>query len=309
MLASVIHGCMAVASGMCRHVLVYRALNEATAWRQSTERVATDAAGVTRDDAVDPAVRRVLRTELDVAVRAPPHARVRHDPGADRPDQPERPAQRRAQPEGGSDQAAHARGLPVVPDDQRTSVPVRLRHRDRRGDRGGDLGRGPRTGHPEPGDPLRGGRERAPRPRLVGSVGGHDHHGGDERGQASLVQDRHEARRCRLRPALRRLHGAQPVLARGPAVLRQGRERRVRRGRRAHQPDRRAAAGHQRWPALGRPAAQLRPSVRGVPPVARRARASARCRAPRWPRCRRARDRWRRAYCSERRTDKPVQSQ
>ena len=47
MLASVIHGCMAVASGMCRHVLVYRALNEATAWRQSTERVATDADGVT----------------------------------------------------------------------------------------------------------------------------------------------------------------------------------------------------------------------------------------------------------------------
>ena len=47
MLASVIHGCMAVASGMCRHVLVYRALNEATAWRQSTERVAADAGGVT----------------------------------------------------------------------------------------------------------------------------------------------------------------------------------------------------------------------------------------------------------------------
>jgi acetyl-CoA acetyltransferase len=47
MLASIIHGCMAVASGMCRHVLVSRALNEATAWRQSTDRVATDAGGVT----------------------------------------------------------------------------------------------------------------------------------------------------------------------------------------------------------------------------------------------------------------------
>jgi acetyl-CoA acetyltransferase len=46
MLASVIHGCMAVASGMCRHVLVYRALNEDTAWRQSAERVATDPGGV-----------------------------------------------------------------------------------------------------------------------------------------------------------------------------------------------------------------------------------------------------------------------
>jgi acetyl-CoA acetyltransferase len=47
MLASVIHRCMAVASGMCREVLVYRALNEATAWRASTERVAADAGGVT----------------------------------------------------------------------------------------------------------------------------------------------------------------------------------------------------------------------------------------------------------------------
>ena len=32
---------------MCRHVLVYRALNEATAWRTVTDRVATDAGGVT----------------------------------------------------------------------------------------------------------------------------------------------------------------------------------------------------------------------------------------------------------------------
>jgi acetyl-CoA acetyltransferase len=47
MLASVIEGCMAVGSGMCRNVLVYRALNEATAWRTNTERVAADAGGVT----------------------------------------------------------------------------------------------------------------------------------------------------------------------------------------------------------------------------------------------------------------------
>jgi acetyl-CoA acetyltransferase len=46
MLAPVIQACMAVASGLCRHVLVYRALNEATAWREVTERVATDATGV-----------------------------------------------------------------------------------------------------------------------------------------------------------------------------------------------------------------------------------------------------------------------
>ena len=47
MFAAVIHACMAVATGMCRHVVVYRALNEATAWRTVTDRVSTDAAGVT----------------------------------------------------------------------------------------------------------------------------------------------------------------------------------------------------------------------------------------------------------------------
>src|SRR3954451_14116921 len=47
MFAAVIHACMAVATGMCRHVLVYRALNEATVWRTVTERVNSDAGGVT----------------------------------------------------------------------------------------------------------------------------------------------------------------------------------------------------------------------------------------------------------------------
>jgi acetyl-CoA acetyltransferase len=47
MFAAVIHGCMAVASGLCKHVLVYRALNEATAWRTATERVSIDPDGVT----------------------------------------------------------------------------------------------------------------------------------------------------------------------------------------------------------------------------------------------------------------------
>ena len=46
MFAAVIHACMAVASGLCRHVLVYRALSEDTAWRTVTERVATGPDGV-----------------------------------------------------------------------------------------------------------------------------------------------------------------------------------------------------------------------------------------------------------------------
>jgi len=46
MFAAAIQACMAVASGVCRHVLVYRALNEATAWRLATERVSVDPDGV-----------------------------------------------------------------------------------------------------------------------------------------------------------------------------------------------------------------------------------------------------------------------
>jgi acetyl-CoA acetyltransferase len=46
MFAAVIQACMAVASGVCRHVLVYRALNEATSWRLATERVSVDPDGV-----------------------------------------------------------------------------------------------------------------------------------------------------------------------------------------------------------------------------------------------------------------------
>jgi len=47
MFAAAIHACLAVGAGLCRHVLVYRALNEASAWRTVTERVSTDAGGVT----------------------------------------------------------------------------------------------------------------------------------------------------------------------------------------------------------------------------------------------------------------------
>ena len=47
MFAAVIEACIAVGAGLCRHVLVYRALNEATAWRKATERVSTDLGAVT----------------------------------------------------------------------------------------------------------------------------------------------------------------------------------------------------------------------------------------------------------------------
>lgn len=44
--ATVIHACMAVATGLCRHVLVYRGVNEATAWSTATDRVGADPRGV-----------------------------------------------------------------------------------------------------------------------------------------------------------------------------------------------------------------------------------------------------------------------
>ena len=220
MLASVIHGCMAVASGMCRHVLVYRALNEATAWRQSTERVATDAGGVTG----------MMQWILPFGAFSGPNwmglyaRRHMHEYGTTREQiaQISLNARRNAAL---NPKAVLTKELtmdeylssPMISDplclydcdiaiDGATAVVI--------------SDAGVRARHPEPGDPLRGGRERAPRPRLVGSVGGHDDHRRDERRRASVVADRSEAGRRRLRPAVRRLHRPQPVLARGAAVLR-----------------------------------------------------------------------------------------
>jgi acetyl-CoA acetyltransferase len=46
MFAPIIQACMAVASGLSRHVLVYRALNEDSVWRKVTERVTSGDNGV-----------------------------------------------------------------------------------------------------------------------------------------------------------------------------------------------------------------------------------------------------------------------
>ena len=174
MFAAVIHACMAVATGMCEHVLVYRALNEATVWRTVTERVNSRRRRRDRRDAVDAAVRRLLGPELDGALRHAAHARVRHDARAARGDRAERAPQRPAQPEGRAAGRPDDGRLPVLEDDQRPAVPVRLRHRGRRRDRPDRVdGRACRR-RAEPADPLRGGRQRAWRPRLVGPVGGHD---------------------------------------------------------------------------------------------------------------------------------------
>ena len=134
MFAAVIHACMAVATGMCKHVLVYRALNEATAWRTVTERVNTDAGGVTG----------AMQWMLPFGAFSGPNwmglyaTRHMHEYGTTREQlaaialngAPQRPAQ----PEGGAAGRPDDGRLPVVEDDQRPAVPVRLRHRGRRRD-------------------------------------------------------------------------------------------------------------------------------------------------------------------------------
>ena len=168
MLASVIHGCMAVGSGMCRHVLVYRALNEATAWRANTQRVSADAEGITGN----------MQWILPFGAFSGPNwmglwaRRHMHEFGTTREQmaQISLNARRNAKlnPEGGADGRPDARRLHVVEDDQRPAVPVRLRHRDRRrhGDR--DLRRRARAGRAQPADP----RSRPSAARCTGAPRG-----------------------------------------------------------------------------------------------------------------------------------------
>ena len=270
MLASVIHGCMAVASGMCRHVLVYRALNEATAWRQSTERVATDAGGVTG----------IMQWILPFGAFSGPNwmglyaRRHMHEYGTTREQiaQISLNARRNAAL---NPKAVLTKELTL--DDYLASPmisdPLCLYDCDIAIDGATAVvisDAGVRARYPEPGHPLRSRGERAARSRLVGSVGGHDDDRGDERRRASVVADRSEAEPTSTAPSYTTASRCLSLYwLEGLQFCGQRRERRVRRRRRAHQPDRRAAAGHQRGSALGRPAAQLRPPVRGVPPAAR----------------------------------------
>ena len=272
MLAAVIQGCLAVASGMCRHVLVYRALNEATAWRTNTQRVATDADGVTGN----------MQWILPFGAFSGPNwmalyaRRHMHEFGTTREQiaQVSLNARRNAAL---NPKAVLTKELTL--DDYLSSTmisdPLCLYDCDIAIDGAtavviSDAAYAPDTPnkaiHFEAvGSALHG---RASWDQwedmtttAAMSAGGH-----------LWSRTDHRAGRRRLCAALRRLHGPDPVLARGAALLRARRERRVRRGRRAHQPDRRAAAGDQRWPAVGRSAAQLRPPLRGLPPIARRRR-------------------------------------
>ena len=272
MFASVIHACMAVATGMCRHVarLPGAQRGDGLAHGRPTGWPPTPA-GVTG----------TMQWMLPFGAFSGPTwmghwaTRHMHEFGTTREQIAEIALNARrnaaAQPEGRAAGRPDARRLPVLADDQRPAVPVRLRHRGRRRDGPDRLHRGLRAGRAR----ARRSTSRPSAARCSGRASWDQWEdmtqtAAAERRRAPLVADRPQAGRRRRREPLRRLHRPHAVLARGPGVLRQGRERAVRRGRQAHRARRRAAAGHQRRPALGRPAARLRPPLRGVPAAARR---------------------------------------
>ena len=116
-LGSVINACLAVASGLANHVLCFRSVWEGSAqgkegrsavmpgggrrWRFQGERV----------HAVEPAVQRAERGDLDRDVRPAPLPSVRHDARADGVDRTQRAPQRGAQPEGDLSRPDDARRL------------------------------------------------------------------------------------------------------------------------------------------------------------------------------------------------------
>ena len=201
MFAAVIHACMAVATGMCKHVLVYRALNEATVWRTVTERVNSDAGGVTG----------AMQWMLPFGAFSGPNwmglyaTRHMHEYGTTREQlaaialNARRNAQRNPK--------AVLQGDLTMDDylsSKMISDPLCLFDCDIAVDGVTALivstpSMPPTCPHA---DPLRGGRQRAERPRLVGSVGGHDADGGGERRRAHVVAHRPQAGRRRRREPL-----------------------------------------------------------------------------------------------------------
>ncbi len=163
---AIVAAMLAVASGLCRHVLCYRTLWESS-YAALVREGRWDAAGRPRDrdDRVPGPVRGDVGRELDrragVAL-LPPLRRRPHDARLDRG---QRPRQRRPQSGGGLPRAVHHRRLPRRPAGDHAVRALRLRRagrRRRRGDRLRDrdrrrpapaagAGRGGR--HPDPGTP------------------------------------------------------------------------------------------------------------------------------------------------------------
>ena len=139
---ALIAACLAVGAGLARHVLVYRTVTESTAQGSGGRQGIGGGGGgggrrppLLRLPAVDAPLRRGVRRQLDRPGGPAPDARVRAHPRAAGPDRPQRPAQRRPQPDGHLPGPDGPGRLPGGPHDLHPALPVRLRRPERRLDR------------------------------------------------------------------------------------------------------------------------------------------------------------------------------
>ena len=163
-------------------------------------------------------------------LRHPLHARLRRHPRAAGLDPGDPAGARGAQPRRRLPDSADRRRLPRVAHDLDADLPVRLRRAGRRCHR--HRGVRHRDGaRPAGAGAHRGHGRRGRGPTVVGAVGGLQP-GRVRRRRGDVGAHRPASRRCRRRPALRRVHDRGRLVARGHGLLRPGRGRGLRRRRR-----------------------------------------------------------------------------
>ena len=255
---------LAVASGLCRHVLCFRTVWEST-YAAARPAAAGRRPGLGPDARVAGAVRRDVGGQLDRHERQPVPAPLRRQPGDARVDRPQRPGQRGPQPVGHLPRPDDDGRLPVGPPDHhaRSASTTATSRATRRSPSSCPTRRSPATCP----SPPSGSTPSAPRsleriswdqdtdhPRAPGArpVG------------PPLDPDRPAPGRRRPRPRSTTASRSTPSpgsrrlgfcgLRRGPGLARR---------RPPHRPRRRAAGQPPRRPAVGGPHPRLRLPLRG----------------------------------------------
>ena len=233
-LAGVINGAMAIAAGLCRHVLVFRTITEASGRAQDKTASALTNKTIGRDSSYFwqwyTPLQRHFRRQLHGDVRATPFPRLRHATGSAGPDRADLPAQCGAQPQGRVPLADEHGRLLRLEDDLHAAAHVRLRRSLRRVDRNRALAHRCSTRRPACADTHRGHRLGAA-PALVLGPDLADRDGRVRCRTHDVVAHRPEADRRGQRAALRRLLDPHDDLARGPGPVPARRERPLRRRR------------------------------------------------------------------------------
>ena len=256
---AIVAAMLAVASGLCRHVLCFRTLWESSyaalvrdgRWDQPPAR----ATGMTEYPG---AVRRDVGRELDRRAGVPLLPPLRRRPRDARLGRGQRPRQRRPQPGGGLPRAVHHRRLLRRPPGDHPVRALRLRRAGRRRRRGGRLRDRDRRRPAAAAGAGRGGRHADPGTAELGP--GHAVARAADQGTvpAPVEPDQPAPGRRGPRAAVRRLHLQRGLLAGVARVLRAGRRPRLHRRRPRHRPRRSAAGEPARRAAVGRPPARLR---------------------------------------------------